>query len=58
MTLIGICEECAEKKPIHVPHERRRLVRGPDGEKLCSRHAREAWNAHEENTGKDGGVSQ
>jgi len=48
MTLIGICKRCAEKKPIHVPHERRRLTRGPDGKKLCSRHARAAWNDREE----------
>lgn len=43
MTLVGICEQCAEEKPPRVPHERRRLTRGPDGEKLCPRHAREAW---------------
>jgi len=47
VTLMGICGQCADEKPLHVPHERRRLTRGPDGEKLCSRHAKEAWNDHE-----------
>jgi len=44
VTLMGICGRCADEKPPHVPHEQRRLTRGPDGEKLCSRHAREAGN--------------
>lgn len=50
MTLMGICGRCADEKPTHVPHERRRLTRGPDGEKLCSRHAKEAWNSWDMDT--------
>lgn len=47
MTLMGICEKCAEQKPSHVPHERRRLSRGPNGERLCGPHMREAWREHD-----------
>lgn len=54
MTLMGICGRCAEEKPLHVPHERRRLTRGPDGEKLCPRHAREAWNNRSEDRATEG----
>lgn len=47
MTLMGICARCAEEKPSHVPHERRRVSRGPDGDLLCGRHYREAWREHD-----------
>jgi len=43
MTLIGICERCKEEKPTHVPFEKRRLTHGPNGEHLCSKHAKEAF---------------
>jgi len=60
MTLMGICDRCADEKPNHVPHERRLLTRGPDGEKLCSRHAKEAWNNRSVDMGADrsGGESR
>ena len=54
MTRMGICSRCAEKKPPHVPHERRRVGRGPNGELLCARHRREAWEEYE-NTPSNGG---
>lgn len=47
MTLMGICRECVEEKPAGRSPERQNLRRGPDGEKLCSRHASLAWNEHE-----------
>lgn len=51
--LIGICGRCAKKKPPNAPLERQRLRRGPDGNKLCSRHANEAWDNTQYSTGSD-----
>lgn len=64
MTLMGICGRCVEKGPAGRPPERQYLTRGPDGEKLCSSHAREAWNNcdrqpdSEQNAQTDGGFAQ
>lgn len=44
MTLMGICGGCVEESPPGRPPERQYLKRGPDGRKLCSRHAKKAWN--------------
>jgi len=48
MTMMGICTRCREEKPLHVPHERRCVSRGPDGDLLCGRHYREAWREHDD----------
>jgi hypothetical protein len=42
------CERCREEKPLaalRVP-TRIRLMRGPDGERLCRKHHQEAWEEH------------
>lgn len=49
MVLLGTCEECVAEKPPHYPRERLHLTTGPNGRRLCSKHAREAWREWEEN---------
>jgi hypothetical protein len=53
MTLIGICGRCVEEKPAGRRPERQLLKRGPDGRKLCSSHAKEAWNDRSVDTGTE-----
>jgi len=50
---MGICRECVKEKPASRSPERQHLKRGPDGEKLCSSHAKEAWNNRSVDTGKE-----
>lgn len=41
------CEECREERPArHISHERIQLYRGPEGQRLCSRHFHDAWDGH------------
>lgn len=47
MTLIGLCGECVDEKPPSATLTRQPLRRGPNGRKLCPRHANEAWDNHE-----------
>ena len=47
MTLIGICGRCVEESPPGATLTRQNLRRGPDGQKLCPRHANEEWDKHE-----------
>lgn len=52
------CDECREARPSrHISHERIQLYRGPDGQRLCSRHFHEAWDEEFENSKEvnDGG---
>lgn len=43
MTLIGICPRCVEERPSAARVATQELYHGPNGDRLCSRHKREAW---------------
>lgn len=50
MPLMGRCSKCLEEKPIHAPRERVKLTIGPDGNRLCARHARAAFEREHDGT--------
>lgn len=50
MSLKGVCSACLDDAPNLSGHgslERRDLRRGPEGDKLCPRHATEAWEGYD-----------